>query len=151
MTDQTTLEVFAQPSLAMAVETEVAIIAQLGGVAVAIVTAIGLILVAIVNRTRQHSKAVRVQVENDHSTNFRDELDTRHTEILEKVDGAMKAIAALGKSVGSVRDDLRQVRDELQGEREDRLELRRELRLERERISALEDTQPRPHKPKDPS
>lgn len=126
----------------MPVETEVELIAQLGASAVAVVTAIGLILVAIVNRTRQHTKAVRTQVENDHEINFRDELDDRHAEILAKVDAAAEAIAGLGKSVGGIRDDLRQVREELQGEREDRLELRRELRLERERISALEDTQP---------
>lgn len=126
----------------MSVETEVQLIAQIGAVAVAVVSAIGLILVAIVNRTRQHTKAVRNQVENDHTTNFRDEQDVRHVELLTKFDGALEAIAGLGRSVGSIRDDLRQVRDELQGEREERLELRRDLRAERERISALEDTQP---------
>lgn len=126
----------------MSVETEVQLIAQLGAIGVAVVTAIGLIIVAIVNRTRQHTKAVRDQVENDHPTNFRDEQDHRHLEVVTKFDGALEAIASLGRSIGSIRDDVRQVREELQGEREDRLELRRELRLERERISALEDTQP---------
>lgn len=129
-------------SRVLPLEVEVQLIAQIGAVAVAVVTVIGLIAVAILNRTRQHAKAVRYQVENDHSTNLRDDADKYHGETAAKLDALVDAVASLGRSVGSVRDDVRQVRDELQGEREDRLELRRELLAERERISALEDTQP---------
>lgn len=56
-------------------------------VVVAIVTTIGLIVVAVIsNRTRQHAKAARDQVQNSHSTNLRDELDTRHVENVGKLD-----------------------------------------------------------------
>lgn len=43
---------------------------------VAGITALGLIIVAAVGeRTRQHAKATREQVQNSHSTNLRDDLD----------------------------------------------------------------------------
>lgn len=56
-------------------------------VVVAIVTTVGLVVVAIIsNRTRQHAKAARDQVQNSHSTNLRDELDNRHEENVGKLD-----------------------------------------------------------------
>jgi hypothetical protein len=43
---------------------------------VAGITTLGLILVAVItNRTRQHAKATREQVENSHETNLRHDLD----------------------------------------------------------------------------
>lgn len=49
--------------------------------AVAIISAASSIAGAIIaNRGRQHAQAARVQVENNHSTNFREESDERHAE-----------------------------------------------------------------------
>jgi Mg2+/citrate symporter len=57
---------------------------QLG---IALVSAAGLVLaafmtviVALLNRTRQHARAAREQVENSHTTNMREENDERHSE-----------------------------------------------------------------------
>lgn len=51
-------------------------------VLVAVVGALGLLLVAAVNvRLNGRVKAVQRQVENDHTSNLRDELDDRHGEI----------------------------------------------------------------------
>jgi hypothetical protein len=45
-------------------------------VLVAIVTTGGLVVTALLaNRGRQHAKATRVQVQNSHSTNLREDLD----------------------------------------------------------------------------
>jgi C4-dicarboxylate-specific signal transduction histidine kinase len=46
---------------------------------VAGITALGLIIVAAVGeRTRQHAKATREQVQNSHTTNLRDDIDRIH-------------------------------------------------------------------------
>lgn len=48
---------------------------------VALIGAAGLILVAVVGlRTNGRVKAIQGQVQNDHSTNLREELDERHDE-----------------------------------------------------------------------
>lgn len=62
--------------------TEV-LVALIGGVALVVVAAIS-------NRTRQHAKATREQVQNSHSTNLREELDERHGEIATKLDYLVK-------------------------------------------------------------
>jgi Flp pilus assembly protein TadB len=50
-------------------------------VLVATVNAAALLAVALVaNRTRQHAKAARAQVQNSHNTNLREELDERHND-----------------------------------------------------------------------
>lgn len=60
-------------------------------VLVALVGAVGLVVVALIsNRGRQHAKAAREQVQNSHQTNLRDELDTRHGENVEKLDGLLE-------------------------------------------------------------
>jgi len=56
-------------------------------VLVALIGAAGLIAVALIaNRGRQHAKAARNQVENNHKTNLREEFDERHHENAEKLD-----------------------------------------------------------------
>lgn len=54
-------------------------------VATTTITTVGLVLVALLgllaglqDRTRRHAKAARIQVENDHTTNMREEGDDRH-------------------------------------------------------------------------
>lgn len=55
-------------------------------VLVAIVGAFGLIVVALIsNRGRQHAKAAREQVENNHDTNLREELTDFHAENVSKL------------------------------------------------------------------
>ena len=49
-------------------------------IAAGIPTLPALVALFVSNRGRQHAKAAREQVENDHSTNLRDELDKRHGE-----------------------------------------------------------------------
>lgn len=50
-------------------------------VLVAVIGAIGLVLVAVVGARRNgRVKAIQEQVQNDHSTNLREELDHRHNE-----------------------------------------------------------------------
>jgi hypothetical protein len=38
------------------------------------------VIIALLNRTRQHARATRDQVENSHTTNLREESDRRHSE-----------------------------------------------------------------------
>lgn len=51
---------------------------------IALISTLGLIVVAVIgngllaNRSRQHAKAAREQVENSHDTNLRDDIDTKH-------------------------------------------------------------------------
>jgi len=58
----------------------------------AIVAAIGLVLVALINRTRQHAKAAREQLDNAHIDedgkipNIRENIDHNHVKILEHIE-----------------------------------------------------------------
>jgi len=61
---------------------------------VAVITTIGLVVVALIsNRSRQHAKAAREQVENAHSTNLREELDERHGENVDRLDSINRVVA----------------------------------------------------------
>lgn len=72
-------------------------------VLVAIVGAVGLLSVALVaNRGRQHAKAAREQVENDHATNLRVEGDDRHTEILQRLEGLASDIRGVRRDIGRI-------------------------------------------------
>jgi hypothetical protein len=54
---------------------------EIAMLAVAVISAASSIAGAIIaNRGRQHAQAARVQVENNHSTNMREEADERHAE-----------------------------------------------------------------------
>jgi CRISPR/Cas system CMR subunit Cmr4 (Cas7 group RAMP superfamily) len=145
----------------MTAETELEVIRQAGAIMVAIVTAIGAIALGILNRARQHSKNAREhaqvaaensrvivgEVKNSHTTNLREESDERHRELIEKLEQVIevqaeqgevqaeqgRAIHALDKGLGGVRDDVR--------------ELRSNVEKERARIRDLEDTRPRGSRP----
>lgn len=76
--------------------------------------------------TRKRVKRVQAQVENDHTTNMREEADERHQEnstLLRWVVGTMKTVV---RDIGGLRQDIR--------------DLRSEVRHERDRIDELEDT-----------
>lgn len=74
-------------------------------VLVAIIGGAGLIAVALIsNRTRQHAKATRAQVENDHTTNLREEGDDRHRELVHRLEGLASDIRGLRRDVGRLTD-----------------------------------------------
>lgn len=82
--------------------------------------ALGLVLVAILGaKINGRVRAVQGQVQNDHQTNLREELDTRHAE---------------------TRSWWRETRRDIGGIREEIRGLRRDIAHERERIDDLEDT-----------
>jgi C4-dicarboxylate-specific signal transduction histidine kinase len=65
---------------------------------VAGITALGLIIVAAVGeRTRQHAKATREQVQNSHTTNLRDDIDRIH-EALDNLADVPARLAALERA-----------------------------------------------------
>lgn len=54
---------------------------EVAQIVASIVAAVGIIIVAILTtRTRRDARASREQLENNHSTNLREELDKRHEE-----------------------------------------------------------------------
>ena len=90
----------------MTPEAELELIRATGLVLVALVTALGAILVALLNRTRQHAKAAREQVENNHPKNLRDEQDERHGENVSRLDSLERGQLQLQRAVGSIQDHL---------------------------------------------
>lgn len=74
---------------------------------VAIIGGAGLVGVALIsNRTRQHAKATRAQVENDHTTNLREEADQRHHELLAELRGVKADVRGLRRDIGRHTDSL---------------------------------------------
>ena len=70
-------------------------------VLVAIISAVGLLAVALVaNRGRQHAKAARQQVENDHDTNLRVEGDDRHRELVDRIEGVASDVRIIRSQHG---------------------------------------------------
>lgn len=131
------------------IETQVTLIAQIGGVAVALITVIGGIAIAVLNRARQHAKVaaensavVKNEVKNDHTTNLRDESDERHAEILAEIKSVREVQSNQGRQIAGLNKSVGGIRDELRGMRDDNRQVRKELDEERGRIRRLEDTQP---------
>lgn len=74
---------------------------------VASISAVALIVVAVINvGLRRRVKSIQGQVQNDHSTNLREELDDRHDETRDW-------FKDLRRDVGGIREDLRWMRGEL--------------------------------------
>lgn len=148
----------------MTADAELEVIRQVGAIIASFVTAIGLVAVGILNRTRQHTKragdnaeaaaantaVIRAEVKNSHSTNLRDEFDERHMQIMETLEHVVQQQREHGNSIRSLDRGLG-------GLREDVRELRSNLEHERDRIRELEDTRPIEPRPtrrasrKDPS
>lgn len=94
---------------------------------IAIIAAVAALASAgIANRGRQHSKAARVQVENSHTSNLREESDDRHIEI-------MAAISDVKQDQAGMKSDIRGIR--------------RDLGRHSDQLRDLERTQPRPKDP----
>lgn len=113
-----------------------ALITQVGIVLASIVTAIGGVMVVILNRTRQHARAARVQVENSHSTNFREEQDEYHH-------AQLAAVASLRTHFDT---QINGVRSDFRGMRKDIGRLADADKDHDERLRDLERTQPHPPK-----
>lgn len=79
---------------------------------VALIGAAGLVLVSVIGiRTNGRVKAIQGQVQNDHTTNLREELDERHDEtrswfsaLWRLIDNTDKNIAALDARVAALED-----------------------------------------------
>ena len=84
--------------------------AGLVAILVAAITGIpGIAAAILANRGRQHAKAARVQVENDHDTNFRDDQDKQSDQLslgLRLLLGAKSDIRGLRRDIGRIYDRL---------------------------------------------
>lgn len=81
-----------------------------------------IVAAGIANRGRQHSKAARVQVENSHTTNLRDEQDGRHGEILAALEEVKSDVSGMKSDVRGIRRDIGRHSDELRDLRKERNE-----------------------------
>lgn len=65
----------------------------------------GIIAAVLANRGRQHARAARVQVENDHTTNFRDDQDKQSDQLslgLRLLLGAKSDIRGMRRDIGRI-------------------------------------------------
>ncbi len=68
-----------------------------------VVAAVGIVIVAILGtRTRRDARASREQLENNHSSNLREELDERHEETRGWFRGLARVVAGLAVAVAGV-------------------------------------------------
>lgn len=116
-----------------------------------IVAALG-VLAALVTRSNGHAKraaaiaasaakdakAARVQVENDHTTNLREEADDRHSSTVVSFGRVLDAIDETRKDIGGLRGEVRAVRADVST-------LYGRTDTNRERLDSLEDTIPKGH------
>lgn len=84
------------------------------------------LIAAGVLSTRRRVKRVQAQVENDHTTNMREEQDARHKENSTALHWLVGTVKTLVRDLGGIRQDIR--------------DLRAEVRHERDRIDDIEDT-----------
>lgn len=80
---------------------------EVAQISVALIAAVAAIVAALVTgffgiRTRRDTRATRAQVENDHSTNLRVELDERHEETRSWFRFLARTVAALALTVAGV-------------------------------------------------
>lgn len=81
------------------------VLVSLIGFAQAVTVAFVGILAVRLGRVRRDTTATREHVVNDHSTNFRDENDTRHRETL-------SLFREVRRDIGGLRGDMRGLRDD---------------------------------------
>lgn len=84
--------------------TEPVLIALIGCAQAVTVAFVGVLSVRI-GKVRRDTTATREQVVNDHTTNFREENDSRHNE-------TRGWFRELRRDVGGIRQDIRQLRDD---------------------------------------
>jgi hypothetical protein len=78
----------------------------------------------------------RDQLTNSHKTNFREETDDRHDEIVTKLDTVLDTQRAQGRDIGGMKADIRRLADS-------DLEQNKQAARDRDRINDLERTIPR--------
>lgn len=146
------LTVDADPVVALVLNPQVvvAVLSLLGGV----LTFLGILVARNGHKTKKLAEAaaktslttdeIRKAVVNSHSVNLRDDLDekfdglaTLFKQLVVKVDEGFRASSA----------ETMEVRKEVGGVRSETRELRKNLETERERIRDLEDTRPASPKP----
>lgn len=117
-------------------------------VAVALIGAVGLVLVALIShqgvqlgRIRRDARAVRGQLDNDHTENpdktgnIREDIDEKHVTVIDR-------ISDIGRDIGGIRHELRLLRQDLSGTQDRVLVL--ETTQDRERFIREHHT---PHQP----
>jgi len=76
---------------------------EVAQIVAAVVAAVGVVVVAIITtRTQQDARRTREQVENDHPTNLRVELDERHAETRGWFRTLYRIVAGLAIAVGGL-------------------------------------------------
>lgn len=81
---------------------------------VAAITGIpGVAAAVLANRGRQHARAARVQVENNHDTNLREEGDERHHENTRLLNLAIQLIMGAKKDIRGMRYDIGRIYNRL--------------------------------------
>lgn len=85
---------------------------------VALIGTLGLVQVALINRTRQHSKATREQTENNHDAigkvpNLRDNIDLNQSEIVGLVREVLVTQNLQGRQIGRLFDLQRRNQQEI--------------------------------------
>lgn len=86
--------------------------ASIVAILVACITGIpGIVAAVLANRGRQHARAARIQVENDHTTNLRDDQDEKHAEtagqnnlLINLLMGAKSDIRGMRRDTGRLAD-----------------------------------------------
>lgn len=115
---------------AVAVQT----IATVGLVLVATLGLLGTVVTVYGARLSRRVKAIQGQVQNDHDSNLREDMDAHRTEGREIAEATVAELQALRSDIGGIRSEIRG--------------LRGDLGRERDRIDDLEDTlSPRPRPP----
>ena len=111
--------------LSDAAQIIITLVSVLGSIVVAGFTFLGV----RANQTRAHARAAaedsaitKLEVKNSHTTNFRDEFDQRHNQIMEVLHDQTKSIAGLKRDIGRLADT--------------DLELSRQAREDRARLTA---------------
>lgn len=124
---------------------------------VAAITTFGIIITALLSYlgvvatgARRHAKAARTQVQNSHTINLRDDLDTKFRGLAGLVEGLVDDVSEVKDDIGGVKKDVGGIKEDIRIIHRDAGEDRRALERERERIRELEQTRPPARKPRTP-
>lgn len=76
-------------------------------------------LQASVSDVQQKVDGIQANVSNSHETNLRDELDGRHLEVMEKIDGVIETQARQERSISRLAGGVTEIQKDIGGIRED--------------------------------
>ena len=103
------------------------------GVLVAIIAGVQAVVLALIGKVARDSSVTRREVKNSHSTNLREELDSRHHETMSELRGIRKDVGRLDDRDVERGRDVRRIEAKL----DDHIVWSRE---QEDRIDGLEDT-----------